>query len=323
MTRTGKIKLFIGAMLILGPTISSSNEPGVVSLESSVGQTSDNLLLRTNRLSISNNRRSFVYPYENAEQTAWDFGIARSQSAGTAASLHFDHTLTEAWLGKKYLDQFYLKVLLGRDELESMESDSFTKYLAQAEYKASDFYAQVSYGHRSTVYDFRYPKALESYLKSHLFEVVGLWMPSKFRIKLFTRQESLSDDNDAGYRDLDVKYNLSSSGYWLLAGAGVEHYQNSKQVIGYWTPETFISYGPRFEASGPLFGNFNFNLALNLNRFEDENQDHGEGYYLNVALQSSDRNKNHFKVGYEKIQSTQRSDIWTLSRPYFSYNHFW
>lgn len=316
---------YLGFMILsfLTSFCALSSELSHLNLNGSVAETSDELSLRTKGLSLTNNRRNFVYPFDGAQSDALDFGVSHFDSHGTAAEIHFDHSLTEVWLGKKYKDQFFYRVFLGHDEIEGEKDSSFTKYKVEFEYKKEDLYSKLSYGHRSTIFDYRYPKAINSYLKTHPSDFLILWTPGKYRAKALFLEETLSDGNSASYQDLELKYNVSFGEYWVLVGGGLEVYKNSKQFQGYWTPETFISFGPRFEASGPFVRSTFFSFALNLNRFEDENNDHGQGHYLNVALQSAQRNTNHFKVGYEKIQSTQRSSLWSFSRPYISYNHFW
>ncbi|MCO4754572.1 MAG: hypothetical protein KC478_08815 [Bacteriovoracaceae bacterium] len=301
-----------------------ADELGHLSLSASTAQTSDDLSLKTYGLEVRSNRRNLVYPYENSKSEAWDLGARHSTSTGSSEGLHFSHSFTEGFVGKKLNNRWYLEVGSGVSNLESdQDNDSFSTFSTKLEYSFEQLYFRSRYGHEDTILDMRYPRAISSYLKSHKFENTLLWTPGKYRAKYLIKKENLSDGNSLTYQDLELKYNLSRNSYWILAGFGFEKYSNSKQSSGYWTPEKFISYGPRFEITGPAIKSSYFHLALNLNRFKDENEDEGNGYYLNVGIQSAERNENHFKIGYERVKSNQGRDYWSVGRPYLNYNYFW
>ena len=314
---------FISFLLLLSFN-SYADEPEHLMLSASTANTSDDLSLKTYGLEVRNNRRSLVYPYEDSADNAWDFGLKHYESSGSSESLHFIHSFSELFFGRKISPKFYVEAGAGVSKLESdNESKSFNSYKTKFEYSHEQIYFKSRYAHEDTVLEMRYPRAINSFLKSHEFENIILWTPQKYRFKYLIRKHWFSDNNVLTYQDLDLKYNLSRNGYWILAGLGFENYNNTEQSSGYWTPDKFSSFGPRFEVTGPFYKISYFHFALNLNRFSDENDDQGNGYYLNIGLQSAERNLNHFKIGYERVKSNQGSDYWSLGRPYLNYNYFW
>jgi hypothetical protein len=295
-------------------------------VETSMARTSDGLSLDGINLVYRNHRRELIYPYKDEEDKAFDYGLKMFLGKGKSNYSNFEHLRLLAFVGYKLSKHWYFETGSGlsniKVKLNNKSSSAVPGYI-KTEFLRENFYWNIAFQKRFTISDLRYPNAVRNLLKTKRLTNNLLWTPGKFRFKLQNRSENLSDSNDALYQDFEIKYNLSNGPYWMLLGVGLERYQNEKEVEGYWTPNDFKSYGLRFEIYGPIYKNYKCFMALNLNRLKDSFDKYGKGYYLNVGIQSNNRDNTNFKIGFERVQSRQDKNNWYMDRPYIQYNYFW
>jgi hypothetical protein len=105
-------------------------------------------------------------------------------------------------------------------------------------------------------------------------------------------------------------YGISTGVPWVWAGIGTDYLSYSFRQTTYWSPTRFYSFGPRFEGVFPLFQQWSASIGLNLNRFQEESFDLGNGYYGTAKLQYGEREHLNVAVEYIRILAAQGSSQW-------------
>ena len=230
------------------------------------------------------------------------------------------------FVGKKFNNSFFSKVGIGHGSLKNSsngESANFTPYMGEIEYQGEKLWGSFKLNKDSVTEDINFPGGLDHFLTKNQYLMSLLYVHKKFRIRFTNKYTFISDQNERFYEDIDLKYNISRDGHWILVGLGGSYYWNKKDIEGYWTPKRFISYGPRFESTWAIKDKNFIYMSGNINLFYDETSTSGTGYYLNVAYQRGKRNDCNMKLGYERIQSKQKTGKWFMDRPYVNLTCFW
>lgn len=135
---------------------------------------------------------------------------------------------------------------------------------------------------------------------------------TKQRIFFRGNYSHMDHDNLRTESDLQWMYGLSHYQPWLWVGAGVNHLTFKNPSNGYWSPDQFLSWGPRSEISYS-FGRLEVSAAFNYNIFKESTFDQGEGYYSSVSVQYGRRESNHIRLTGTAMESAQGTSAWRAS----------
>lgn len=135
---------------------------------------------------------------------------------------------------------------------------------------------------------------------------------SRQRIFYRGHYSQMDHDNLSTNSDLQWMYGISQYQPWFWVGLGVNHITYSEQRNGYWSPEEFVSYGPRSEISAN-YGNFQFSAGFNYSFHKEKGFDGGEGYYSTASVQYGRRESNHVRLTGTGMESAQGRNEWRAS----------
>lgn len=122
----------------------------------------------------------------------------------------------------------------------------------------------------------------------------------------------MDHDNLRTESDVQWMYGLSQYQPWLWLGLGVNHLMYGEQRNGYWSPEDFVSWGPRSEISH-TFGKVELSAAFNYSFHKEKSFEAGEGYYSSVSIQYGGRESNHIRLTGTAMESAQGQSEWRAS----------
>lgn len=285
------------------------------SLNSKVTSTRDKLTLRDYELQWRNKRSNFFWPYAMEEFSGSDYGFdvaKRDGSAGTSlftgyeAGIHSGHYLTP---------NLYTSANLELDHVENKSANSKHQFL-NGQWNAFWRLPERFYLHfqlrKDVVYEkMFFPKASEQFMREFGPTARLLWIPlTDLRFSSRLEQLKFSDDNKRSYADFDIKTRIGTRDQWYWLGIGSEYYRYAKDMLGYWTPRQFKSFGLRSELVHSFTQDWKASWGLNLHRFRDENRRWGDGYYSNLAVEYGKREELGLKLGHERIQSVQSGSKW-------------
>lgn len=140
----------------------------------------------------------------------------------------------------------------------------------------------------------------------------------KLRLVGLLRHISLSDSNHRDIQELSLLYGLMPTSPWVWFGFGVSSYSHRESTTAYWSPQPYLSYGSRLEASVPLTERLQLGTGLNLSRYSENNTSQGAEYFGSLALQYGGRDSSFFRLYYERggtfqVESPSFSDNVTLT----------
>lgn len=293
-----------------------ANEPSQIHFETEINSTSDDHIRKTSKLNYSMNRRNFLWPYQGEREKAQDLGLQYSHHTMDTSEVDSVGNELEAFIAQKRSNSLYWKTALIYHEVKNDGTgDDIKKYLG---YKGELSFKSKPIGHLSLQLEDNLiykkmvlPLGLQKLMtaKSYRLNYLNTNISSS-RWRSHIENISYSDGNNATKLDSDYKYHIGKQSQWIWFGAGVNYITFDKSEVGYWTPETFLSYGPRFECSLPLSKEITWALGTNININKEKNSEQGVGYYLNTSLQYGNRNSFHMKFNFEKIQSVQNDNEW-------------
>lgn len=287
--------------------------------------TSDDFSIKTLDVIVRNHRRELIFPFENASNSALDWGLYGTANIGKLGSTKFSGRGLSGVLGRKYNSEFYLEASLG---FQALDSDATSKSLFAPSVKAEWAKPKSFSLQWSASRIFMYQRA---YLPGPITEGTSAWSFKPYttayfndRLKFLLRPEiSWPDDgNKRFYIDVSLMYGVSLWPTWLWVGVGSEKLSNSKPS-SYWSPSKFYSYGLRLEVNGRLVDKLSGSLGLNLNKLKEEDLSEGDGHYFNAGLVYGERNDQNLKLEFTNIKSVQSNSEWESNSLKLIWNYFW
>ncbi len=321
-----KTQIFVFMMLTSSQLLSA--DMSHINFQSSITSTRDNFSLREYSLSWMKNRRYSGWDYTGEADSGFDYGIKTTIRNGSGGTSLFKGNQLDAIIGNKWSKKSSTYLAVGVHQLENRSSSikhSTVPYsLEHNQLVGKWLNSKLTYTSDWNYQELQLGGALESFIKKETIHHSFLLTPvNNVRISLRGRNSDYSDGNSSYHQDLDLKYKIGPSETWYLLGAGVEYTRFESKRSDYWTPRQFIGLGPRFELVQPFAKKFQVSLAANLNRFQEESNSWGNGFYSNFALQYGKRDETNVLVGYERIQSSQSGTLWYSDRLFLSANHFY
>ena len=298
------------------------------SFDSSVTDTRDHFTLREQNITWLKNRRYPGWDYTGESPSGFDYGFGASYKTGSGGVSQFTGINVYAIVGQKWSPNSSSILKTGIHQLKN-KSNSKKHSTAPLSIEHNQLVGKWLNSRLAYVSDWNYQDlqlsgAIESFTRKKTIHHSFLITPSaNLRISLRGRNSEYTDENSSYHQDLDIKYKIGPTETWYLIGAGVEYTRFEQDKVDYWTPHRFLSLGPRLEIVQPFAEKFQIALAANLNRFQDESSNWGDGFYTNLSLQYGKRENTNMKVGYERIQSRQSGSIWYSDRLFFSFNYFY
>ncbi len=308
---------FIILFSVIGQNLSAL-EPSKQQAMYNYTETSDDYILKSTLLGYESNRRNLDWPYKDASAEAIDFGFNFQQQNLELPANNLQGNRLAFFTAKKFSPFKYLKIEGAHHNVNSKNNieESRTSFLVDFKFKS------FKYGDFNFLYsdDYLYqqmvlPDGADKYLVGREFSVSHLFTGmEKFRFRTTLKNTNYSDHNKSSYFDTEAKYHLGQKYQWIWLGFGFNYLEFSDEVIGYWTPEKFLSYGLRFELSSHTYHNFSVGTGGSLNINQENDQEKGEGHYINSYLQYGDRNDWHLRLEYESIKSSQENQEWKSDR---------
>jgi hypothetical protein len=147
----------------------------------------------------------------------------------------------------------------------------------------------------------------------------ALKINDKLRMPLMYRRMQISDGNGAHEVDASLLYGSVYPIWWWI-GYGFNQLKYNATTVGYWSPEEFISHGPRFEFSYPFYERFQGVIGYNYSFIKEGNFDPGTSTYSSIGLEYGDRNDWILKISWIELVSEQSSNEWTSEGYQLSFN---
>ncbi len=305
---------------IQGQVPAPNGERDLTTSDATYTRTSDRIEEADFSLRYRNHRRDLFWSYPSEEVVGWDYGFETRFYTGTSASEQYQGARLTALGSRKFSKALLLESELGGTFLQNHT----------ARFDASAAVARLS----ADWIPFENAAVRAGISRDSVFQELGLVGEVSPRLTAITAEAALNyrileplrasfkgsrrgltDGNRRTAWDAALMYGISTGTPWIWAGLGIEGLGYSSRVRGYWSPESFSSYGPRIEAAVPLSESWSFNAGLNLNRFREEQLAFGNGYYGSLKLQYGSRDAMSVSGGYMRILSRQISGEW-LSQSY-------
>ncbi|MDH5415364.1 MAG: hypothetical protein OEW87_14605 [Flavobacteriaceae bacterium] len=278
--------------------------------------TSDLLEKKSFFLSYRNHRRDILWPYPNALEKSFDWGIDTNIHSGSVNPDEFSGVSLSTLIGKKFSSELYSQINVGFHNLENKTAKSkqtITNFQFSTQYViTSTLSANFRYTHDYVYYEMMLPKGVTDYLEADsLYTTFTYKWSKRIKSKFNANWKLLSDSNTKKQYSFDTLYGVSPGWPWIWFGLGMEHLSFTKDLDGYWTPLDFLMIGPRLEAAFTLYKKLSITIAFNANRYHDRDLDTwGNGYYGTVKLQYGKRDELHYELLYTKIETSQNSTKW-------------
>ncbi|MCO4792201.1 MAG: hypothetical protein KC493_00710 [Bacteriovoracaceae bacterium] len=320
-----KILIFIALFIYTSFALADMSH---FNFSSSYTGTRDHFMLRSFGMSWDKNRRYSGWEYPNEDTRAYDYGLSTTINNGSALSSKFQASRIMVNFGRKWSKSLSTKIFSGVHELKNKSSNQ--KHVTvpvklEQTFKVKEWlFSSISLVKDWNYQDLQLSSAVDNFTKKSTVHHHFLITPTeRVRLSLRGRNSKYSDTNKSYTQDLDMKYKVGPKHSWYLVGLGSEYTRFEKNLSGYWTPRKFLSVGPRFEVVQSIKEKFSLSLALNLNRFRDENGAWGDGFYSNTAITYGKRESLNTSLGYERIQSRQSENLWYSEKIYLNLNHFY
>jgi hypothetical protein len=129
-------------------------------------------------------------------------------------------------------------------------------------------------------------------------------------LKTDYQQLHMTDGNLRQKLDIELKKGLAISEPWFWIGPGFEYTSFRNEDRLYWSPQKFLSYGLRLDASKTIINKFRFNLGASYHQLQENNATPGLGHYINTGFSWGQRESQKISIQYEDIQSRQNESTW-------------
>jgi hypothetical protein len=325
-TCTGKYRKLITSVFVLPlllnvtPVLSDedySSDSGLFGFGAGYFDTKDDFQYLQSYFSYRNHLRDIYWPYEEAESRDLDWGVDAVVRTGSLfKSIDFDAAAFDIFLGKRLSSGSYLEAGIGIHGLRGdgdvdedgdiiIEDDTIPTYRAKGLFVITE---TVDIGIESH-YDYLYPEgfdpgSLTDALTSH--EIVGAlsWKPiSTLSLQSESAVNLISDSNTRFWTDLAVLYGISPEWPWIWAGFGAYYQWFEFESDDYWSPERYISYGPRLDSSFPITSRLSGWADIEINIITESQLFEGVGGDVSLGLDFAMTEKTHMLLGISRSDS--------------------
>ncbi len=310
---------FIHLMFIVTaamPSMVMAEEVSQLNSDVSSINTSDGISQKQLDIFYRNPRRELFYPFENEAEQGWDWGIRSVLSDGRNSQYAYRGTGLQLLGGRKFSKLASIESQLGFHQLKNTSTDE-SKTIFSGGVKGS------------AILDEKYTTSLEishGFVDGALIQTGGIsnqftalsikpgisarWS-NRWLTQLRSQFHNISDDNQKSQIDIATLYGISTGVPWIWVGLGAEKLTYSKRSTSYWSPSEFISYGPRLEATVPVYEKVSAAGGLNINRLYDKDTGTwGNGHYFSGRIQYGSRNEFNLSIYLIKIESVQNNNKW-------------
>ncbi len=294
-----------------------AEEPGLFNVRASTESTTDKVRLDVVHVDFRSHWRNLFWPYPQAAEKAWDYGVTTEWLFGYNPVDDFSGVRLFGTVGRKFSHRFNADVSLGLHQLRATGAltGRVLPYFGAAISAfpiENDLFMEVKFSHDLVYQDLLQLGPVVDLLWANSGAADLIYRPmDRIRIALRTSLRGFNDGNTRRYADFGVMYGLSIGVPWIWAGAGSEYVSFPRRESGYWSPSRFLAGGPRFEATTPLFDRFSAGLGLNVTRFREESLDPGWGYYATLKLEYGSRDDFLIDLGFTRISSSQNTLGWS------------
>lgn len=279
----------------------------------SASATSDFIELRQVDLDYKSKAIDLFWPYRDEEPSADFFGATLEYNQGSNTHSNYVGGHVGLTYGQKTSPKFLWLETVGIDVLHqsarsatqnTLLTDGLVQWAPTATFSSA---FELKHGYIYT--DLIQPGSVDDYIQALSGSLRVLDRIQDFRTQLLLTGGLYSDENRRSCVDLSVLYKIDEATNWIWAGFGAEQL-NYRKRSNYWSPSSFWSVGPRFEAVVPFSTNWQVGLGLNLNHFQELGFETGNGYYGNLRLQYGTRESRNFSLSYTRITAQQDDHLW-------------
>lgn len=287
----------------------SAIEPQRVSFNTSTESASDDLLLQKYNIEYSNHRRNLFWNYNGVHEEANDYGAELNITKGILNS-SFKGFELELFYGKKIDFNTYVQMSIGHHHLDAAIKTQIIPY----SFNYQKVYEKINIDFKFKS-DFFYNETasqvpVSNGLIAKTFNLGINYSPaSSVRIPFNVRKSIISDGNISTNATLSVMYG-SSYPKWIWIGIGFQNMGHDNNKAGYWSPESFYSYGPKLEFSTNITANTQAGFSINEAIIKEKNFNQGRASSYSVSASYGDRNTKKYTIQASHNKSAQGSGLW-------------
>ncbi len=278
--------------------------------------TSDDIDLDIITFSYINNLRSHFWPYVEAADSDFDWGIVLHHYSGQASGTDFTATQLEGVLGWRYSDQSYFGLRAGGHYLE-VPSQNDEKSRLTYEFDAQiglfdNFNLQINAADDYVYQEGLQPAGAREFLNAQKRLAGFEWKPfERIRVTASSSMWELSDSNVRKQSKVGMFYGISPSWPWIWAGIAYEKLSYNEAKPDYWTPGIFHSRGIVFESSFPVTDKLAAAFSGSIYKIEENNFSEGDGdsVFAGLDYKLTDNHTLRFKMS--RIHSRQAESDWS------------
>jgi len=276
--------------------------------------TSDNVIRQSIQLKYSSKLQNILWPYaEDMQVSEEHFGAIGQYNKMRYGPSDYEGGSFAFLYGKRLSQSTHATVELGAHTFKGHEL-ARDKNIAQYSGKIDWIMNEQWQWSGEYKHDFLYSEMLTGSvisqgLSADSLTVRFLLMPSEsIRIPFSIRERAFEDNNLKTDSSFDVKYALDRKENWIWAGAGLA-YSSAKERRGYWSPNSSLTFGPRFEFAISSKERWQWAGEVSYNYTREDGQ-YLQGTNYNLSVTHGERHLQYLKLTLYQIDSTQLGSGW-------------
>lgn len=300
--------------LLLAACCHDAGARDLFTIDASRSSTSDHIDLNRIQYNYSSNRRGHDWPYEEAADSDWDWGIGLDSYSGKAVDTEFTGNRLQAMAGWRYARSGYIAVYGGAHQLDvpALDTQEITSYGVDAHLGITPAIKLGLTASDDYVYqEGLQPAGAREFLNAERWQANIEWGPvDTVRFAASGGAWNLSDANTRRESMVSLMYGISPEWPWVWLGARYENLKYDEARTDYWTPTRFRSLGIALESSFAISANLSGALSAGASRIREDDNPKGNGHYAVIGLDYKLTPRHVLRLGYHRIRSTQEGAAW-------------
>ncbi len=281
-------------------------------------ETQERIFMRTLDVRATNHRRDLFWPYEGSVSQSHDFGADLQLNDATSREYKINGERFRLTYGYQFSEEFLVDVKAGVHHYKGEPRD----VALRAEVEHSNPVGEVRLLHKNAkgnhILSFEYDN-LYSLLQlpagvSQNLRYLNVGYRGSYKVSATHEitggvlERFYSDDNRRMDLNISSMHKFSSHELFPWLGFGASYLDSKKNVVGYWTPRSQTSYGPRISWSYWHSNLFSMGIFSDINYYYDSSsKDSGIGHYTAMMFWLGDRNKLHGILELVRMDSAQNN----------------